>query len=79
VRRRYDFGVVGSVVMPEHVHLLLSEPARANPSVVMHALNLIVFLREPKAEQDNAIYDFRWDIEDQTRLCGFPRLHMYQQ
>jgi len=45
----------------------------------MHALNLIVFLREPKAEQDNAIYDFRWDIEDQTRLCGFPRLHMYQQ
>jgi putative transposase len=26
VRRRYRFVVVGYVVMPEHVHLLLSEP-----------------------------------------------------
>ena len=38
VRRRYGFVVVGYVVMPEHVHLLLSEPERANPSVVMQAL-----------------------------------------
>jgi putative transposase len=38
VRRRYHFAVVGYVVMPEHVHLLLGEPERANPSVVMQAL-----------------------------------------
>jgi putative transposase len=38
VRRRYDVVVVGYVVMPEHVHLLLKEPNRANPSVVMQAL-----------------------------------------
>ena len=38
VRRRYHFAVVGYVVMPEHVHLLLSEPERRNPSVVMQAL-----------------------------------------
>src|SRR5579864_719136 len=38
VRRRYHFVVVGYVVMPEHVHLLLSEPERGNPSVVMQAL-----------------------------------------
>jgi putative transposase len=38
VRRCYHFVVVGYVVMPEHVHLLLSEPQRANPSVVMQAL-----------------------------------------
>ena len=38
VRKRYDFVVVGYVVMPEHVHLLLSEPERANPSVVMQTL-----------------------------------------
>lgn len=38
VRRRYGFVVVGYVVMPEHVHLLLSEPGRGNPSVVMRAL-----------------------------------------
>ena len=38
VRRRYHFVVVGYVVMPEHVHLLLGEPERGNPSVVMQAL-----------------------------------------
>ncbi len=38
VRRRYHFVVVGYVVMPEHVHLLLSEPERDNPSVVMQAM-----------------------------------------
>ena len=38
VRKRYHFVVVGYVVMPEHVHLLFSEPERANPSVVMQAL-----------------------------------------
>ena len=38
VRRRYRFVVVGYVVMPEHVHLLLSEPERADPSVVMKVL-----------------------------------------
>ena len=38
VRRRYQFVLVGYVVMPEHIHLLVSEPERANPSVVMQAL-----------------------------------------
>ncbi|MGH9687971.1 MAG: REP-associated tyrosine transposase [Candidatus Acidiferrales bacterium] len=35
VRREYGFKLVGYVVMPEHVHLLISEPARGNPSTVM--------------------------------------------
>ncbi len=38
VRRRYRFVVVGYVVMPEHVHLLFSEPERGNPSAVMQAI-----------------------------------------
>ncbi len=38
VRRRYRFVVAGYVVMPEHVHLLIGEPQRGNPSVVMKAL-----------------------------------------
>jgi putative transposase len=40
VRQRYGFVVVGYVVMPEHFHLLLSEPEKGNPSVVMQALKL---------------------------------------
>jgi transposase IS200 family protein len=39
VRRRYEF-VVGYVVMPEHIHLLISEPQKNNPSTVMRALKL---------------------------------------
>jgi REP element-mobilizing transposase RayT len=38
VRRKYDFVVVGCVVMPEHFHMLISEP-RAKPlSVAMQVL-----------------------------------------
>jgi len=38
VRRRYRFVVVGYVVMPEHVHLLLGEPERGDPLVILQAL-----------------------------------------
>jgi putative transposase len=38
VRRSYRFVVAGYVVMPEHVHLLIGEPERADPSVVMQVL-----------------------------------------
>jgi len=38
VRRRYHFVVVGYVVMPEHIHLLLGEPERGNPSQVVQAI-----------------------------------------
>ncbi len=39
-RRRYRFVVLGYVVMPEHVHLLLSEIRRDSLSAVMQALKL---------------------------------------
>jgi len=38
VRRAYDFKLVGYVIMPEHVHLLISESGRANPSIVIKML-----------------------------------------
>jgi putative transposase len=38
VRLRYQFAVVGYVVMPEHFHLLISEPEKGDPSVVMQVL-----------------------------------------
>jgi putative transposase len=40
VRRRYQFVVVGYVVMPEHIYLLLSEPQVKTPSTVMQALKI---------------------------------------
>jgi len=38
VRARHGFRLLGYVVMPEHVHLLLSEPAHGNPSKVLQVL-----------------------------------------
>jgi len=38
VRDRYGFALVGYVVMPEHVHLLIGEPATGTPSTVMQVL-----------------------------------------
>jgi len=58
VRQRYQFVVVGYVVMPEHFHLLISEPERANPSVVIQALKLGVVRRlflTPKAPEQRAV------------------------
>jgi putative transposase len=40
VRRRYQCMVLGYVVMPEHVHLLISEPQKKNASTVIQALKL---------------------------------------
>jgi REP-associated tyrosine transposase len=38
VRQRYGFVVVGYVVMPEHIHLLIDEPEKGDPSKVMQAI-----------------------------------------
>src|SRR5262249_12996243 len=50
VRQRYQFVVVGYVVMPEHFHLLISEPQERTPSTVMQALKL-GFARRVLGEQ----------------------------
>jgi len=40
VRRRYRLVVLGYVVMPEHVHLLVSEPQRETLSIAIQSLKL---------------------------------------
>ena len=54
VRQRYNFVVVGYVVMPEHFHLLISEPERSNPSTVIQALKLGVVRRVLAAQKRDA-------------------------
>jgi len=77
VRQRYQFVVVGYVVMPEHFHLLISEPERANPSVVIQALKLGVVRRlflTPKAPEQRAVKLFDNFIFGRgaftTSMCG---------
>ena len=38
VRQEYGFLLVGYVVMPNHVHLLISEPKKATPSTILQML-----------------------------------------
>ncbi|HTQ61928.1 MAG TPA: transposase [Candidatus Solibacter sp.] len=38
VRERYGFLLVGYVLMPEHVHLLVSEPRKGTPSKIVQVL-----------------------------------------
>lgn len=40
MRERYRFVVVGYVVMPEHIHVLISEPEHGTPSTVVQAIKL---------------------------------------
>ena len=42
VRQWYGFWLIGYVVMPEHVHLLLSEPERKNLALVLQMLKQMV-------------------------------------
>jgi putative transposase len=50
VRQRYQWVVVGYVVMPEHIHLLVSEPPQRALSTAIQALKL-GFARRVLAEQ----------------------------
>jgi REP-associated tyrosine transposase len=55
VRRKYQFRIIGYVVMPEHVHLLISEPAVGTPSTVMQVCKQRVSRRlRGKARRRNA-------------------------
>ena len=38
VRTQYRFVMIGYVVMPEHIHLLITEPEISNPSKVMQVV-----------------------------------------
>ena len=54
MRRRYRFVILGYVVMPEHVHLLVSEPQRDTLSTVIQALKL-GFVRSLEVDRSGKI------------------------
>jgi putative transposase len=59
VHLRYRFDIVGYVAMPEHVHLLVSEPGKGLLSVALQALKLSVAKRaERRPFWQARYYDF---------------------
>ena len=69
VRRRYKFLVVGYVVMPEHIHLLISEPERGNISTVMQVFKQRFSRRVlRKARRQNQEQLTFWETLDQAHV-----------
>src|SRR5260370_23937762 len=59
IRKRYGFAVLGYVVMPEHVHLLVNEPALSSLDRVIKSIKLSVALRRSERPFWQArYYDF---------------------
>ncbi len=74
VRRRYRFVVLGYVVMPEHVHLLVSEPQRETLSTAIQALK-IGFVRSFQCSGGSVVA-----VAPRSRNIGETRgtpLHLY--
>ncbi len=53
VRRRYQFLLVGHVGMPEHIHLLISEPKIGTSSTVLQVLKQRVSRALPRRQRKN--------------------------
>ena len=65
MRLRYDFVVCGYVVMPEHVHLLISEPKKALLSKAIQSLKLSVSVQsQERPFWQPRYYDFNVHNEE---------------
>ena len=60
IRARHGFLLVGYVVMPEHIHLLISEEAECTPSLTLEALKHHVWSRMNSVDRlwEPRFYDF---------------------
>lgn len=74
VRQRFGFHLVGYVVMPEHVHLLISEPKKGNPSKALQVLKQKVSrtLRRKKHGQRGQM-EFRFECEEEEAPAFWQR------
>ena len=79
VRDRYDFALLGYVVMPEHIHLLISEPNVGTPSLVTQVLKQRVSraLRRHRTKIDSPRQMRFWEDECLSRHPRFWRRRFY--
>ena len=62
-RQRYQFVVYGYVVMPEHFHLLISEPEKGNPSLVMKVIKQRFAQRINRRRRRSSAQMVLWPLE----------------
>jgi putative transposase len=70
VRDETEFRLIGYVVMPEHVHLLMSEPKRGTPSTVLQKLKLRVSRKLRKRRKFAGVGQLQLPFEEEG---GLPR------
>ncbi len=80
VRAEYEFLLVGYVVMPEHAHLLISEPRKGTPSTVLQMLKQRVSKKLRKKHRGTFVGQLRLVFPEpadnirsfwQARFCDF--------
>jgi putative transposase len=71
IRKRYNFFMFGYVVMPEHVHMLVSEPGNAVLSKAIQALKLSVAVQRRERPFWQARY---YDFNVHTNLMHVEKL-----
>lgn len=64
VREKFGFVIVGYVIMPEHFHLLMSEPKMGDPSKVMQVLKQRVARRLLRRRKSQLLL---WEEEPEDR------------
>ena len=72
-RAEYGFRLIGYVVMPNHVHLLMSEPKKGTPSTVLQMLKQRVSrkVRKRKKGRDAGQLEFAFgEMEKTCELFG---------
>src|SRR5215470_3684137 len=75
LRDELGFRLIGYVVMPEHVHLLVSEPQRGTPSAVLQKLKLRVAQKLRKQRKRAPAGQMRLPFEEN----GEPLLRAFWQ
>jgi putative transposase len=60
VRQQLDFDVFGYVVMPEHFHVLISEPHKDDPSMVLQVLKQRIARKLNAAGSDGSFWQRRF-------------------
>jgi putative transposase len=74
-RQAYRLVILGYVVMPEHVHLLIGEPDRANPSVVIQSVKQRV--AQTVIEAWRTQHPGAWPWRDSSGECHFWQRRFY--
>jgi len=77
VRDAYGFALVGFVVMPEHIHLLIGEPAKGTPSTVLQVLKQGVSRELRRRRKKRIAGQFRFQFGADDSLPQFWQRRFY--